>query len=250
MLGNQTLPCPTQAGESTCSVPANELTATEPSLPPTTTMSSSSTPLLASAAPSFFSNLSHSTSGSSTLITTRFIPYIPPGDPHAGAPTIKVTAKEPPKHARDPDALPKRKSQDPLTRRNTKKRRVSPPQEAQTRASSAVSSPAPSGSSSYASPAPTHLSAIRLGRFTRDTRHASSASSARSSVGPPPGPPRKCWVDEDGKPGSGFLSSEAVVRGLMKGYKACEFSCLRIGLHVRSARGHPLSFHRHYHKLR
>jgi H3 lysine-79-specific histone-lysine N-methyltransferase len=33
--------------------------------------------------------------------------------------------------------------------------------------------------------------------------------------------PRKCWIDEDGKPGPGFISSEHVVKGLMRTYKQC-----------------------------
>lgn len=35
---------------------------------------------------------------------------------------------------------------------------------------------------------------------------------------------RECWISEDGTPGPGCLGCEAVVCGLMKGYKACTLS--------------------------
>ncbi|RPD59337.1 DOT1-domain-containing protein [Lentinus tigrinus ALCF2SS1-7] len=187
-------------------------------------MSSSSTPFASSTDHSFFSNPLSSTSSSSTVVTTRLIPVTRPPDPRAGAPTIKVTAHGPPAPttSRDADASTKRKCDEPLARNAVKKRRVSPLQDAgnvpqsQSRASSlsAAPSPGPSGSSRQSSLAPTYLSADR-------PSSPSTRATSVASVGPPTsGPPKECWIEEDGKPGPGFLSSEVVVQRLMKGYKA------------------------------
>ncbi|KAI1785576.1 DOT1-domain-containing protein [Ganoderma leucocontextum] len=172
---------------------------------PTTTMSSSS----------FFSTLKFSSSGSSTLVTARVTAVPGPHDPRAGAPTIKVTAQEvfSSTPSRDLDAFSKRKSTDNLARKAAKKRRVSPPQDAPTepRTRASRTSPIASGSSRYSSRASSLLSAESAS--TPSTRATSVASV------PPAPPPRECWIDENGKPGDGFLSSEVVVRNLMKGYK-------------------------------
>lgn len=133
---------------------------------------------------------------------------------------IKVTAQEVFSSApsRDLDALSKRKSTDNLVRKVAKKRRVSPPQDAlaepRTRASRA--SPIASGSSRYSSRASSLLS----------VESASAPSTRATSVAsvPPTPPLRECWIDEHGSPGDDFLSSEVVVRRLMKGYKSCEYS--------------------------
>ena len=82
------------------------------------------------------------------------------------------------------------------------------------------------------------------------SRASSATSSARSSVPPTessvaPGPSRslspltsaserstpektlpvarRCWSEEDGRPGHGFTSSEDVVRRVIKNYVACKF---------------------------
>lgn len=185
-------------------------------------MSSSSTPFASSTDLAFFSSSTSSTSGSSTYVTTRWIPVTFDHPSRAGAPTIKVTAQEAPRpippRPRKADAVHKRKSEDALTRPYSKRRRVSPSHDTrsapETRASSAVPSP---GSRRQTSLARSYLSPSYS-----STRATSSTPSTRSSVGPLPGPPRECWIDEDGKPGPGFLSSEAVVQKLMKGYKACK----------------------------
>ncbi|EIW65294.1 DOT1-domain-containing protein [Trametes versicolor FP-101664 SS1] len=70
-----------------------------------------------------------------------------------------------------------------------------------------------SSSSRQTSAAPSPLANEMLS--TPSTRATSVASPA-----PPPNAARDCWIDGDGKPGPGFLSSESVVQSLMKGYKA------------------------------
>ncbi len=181
-------------------------------------MSSSSTSLAASTDHSFFSTLKFSSSGSSTLVTTRVVAVPGPQDPRAGAPTIKVTAQEvlSSTPSRDLDALNKRKSTDGFARNTAKKRRVSPPQDEPTdpRTRASRTSPIASGSSRYSSRASSLLSVDSAS--TPSTRATSVASV------PPVPPPRECWIDEKGDPGDGFLSSEAVVRNLMRGYKRCE----------------------------
>ena len=199
------------------------------SLPPTTTttMGSSFAP---SADHAFFSTLDFS-SGSSTVVATRVVP-VPalPQDPHASASaaTIMVTAQDPsspPSPQRESDALPKRKSTDTLARKVAKRRRVSPPTEPPSRASSRALA-----SSRQTSRASSLLSAE--GSSAPSTRATSVASAV-------PPPPRECWIDANGHPGPGFLSSEVVVRDLMKGYKSCESlgshrcgfcSCVLLGL--------------------
>ncbi|PIL29975.1 hypothetical protein GSI_07886 [Ganoderma sinense ZZ0214-1] len=180
----------------------------------TTTMSSSSTSLAASPGHSFFSTLKFSSSGSSTLVTARVRAVPEHQDLRSGAPTIKVTVQEVPSStpSRDLDALSKRKSTNNLPRKVTKKRRVSPPQDAPTEARTRASrTPIASGSSRYSSRASSLLSVDSAS--TPSTRATSVASV-------PPAPPlRECWIDEKGEPADDFLSSEVVVRSLMKGYK-------------------------------
>lgn len=190
----------------------------------TMTMSSSSLPIAASTDHSFFSHSKASTSGSSLVVTTRVVAVPCPLDLRPGAPTIKVTAHDasPAPASRDLDVSSKRKSEDALVRKHAKKRRVSPPQEAprvrRTRAAArAASSPTPSGSSRGNSLAPSYTSPER-------GSSPSTRATSVSSVGHPPQPPRECWIDASGKPGPGFVSSEDVVRDLMKRYTRCESS--------------------------
>ncbi|KAI0770956.1 S-adenosyl-L-methionine-dependent methyltransferase [Trametes elegans] len=170
-------------------------------------MSSSSTPVASSSDRSFFSKSKYHTPGSSTVVTTRVVPVLRSPDSRAPAPALKVTAQP------RPSTKPGRKA-DPFKRRNAdadeytpnKKRRVTPEisrgvpaRELRTHASSLTASPAANELVS-----------------TPSTR----ATSVASTPPPPPPPPRECWIDEKGDPGLGFLSSEEVVRDLMKGYVA------------------------------
>ncbi|KAI0820629.1 DOT1-domain-containing protein [Trametes gibbosa] len=82
-----------------------------------------------------------------------------------------------------------------------------------TRPFSVASSFTPSSSSRQTSVAPSPLANELMS--SPSTRATSVVSAAAPSI-----PARECWIDADGKPGAGFLSSESIVRDLMKGYKA------------------------------
>ncbi|KAI0638789.1 hypothetical protein C8Q77DRAFT_6887 [Trametes polyzona] len=188
-------------------------------------MSSSSTPIASSSDLSFFSKSKYSAAGSSTVVTTRVVAVPRPPGP---TPAIKLTARPTPssssKASREAD-LAKRKSEEALVHAGHKRRRVSPevsaradargqeapPHLPRTRASSRISS-----SSRQTSVAPSPLSNEL---FSAPSTRATSVASAT----PPSVPARECWIDGHGKPGPGFLSSESIVRDLMKGYKACEY---------------------------
>ena len=170
--------------------------------------------------PFFAKHYGHS-SGPSVVVTTRLVAYTP--DPRANAPAIRLTAPFPPS-TRDTDAFMKRKREDPPAGVVVKRRRVSPaphkPHTAQPLAAKhTAASPSPSSSSSsrYTSVAPSSLSP-EPGPSSPSTRATSVAS-----MGPSQHEGRKCWIDADGKPGPGFVSSELVVQRLMKRYKRCEY---------------------------
>ncbi|KAI0353181.1 DOT1-domain-containing protein [Trametes cingulata] len=155
-------------------------------------MSSSSTSFAPSSDHSFFTKPRYSVSGSSTVVTTRLVPAAHYPDPRAGAPAIKVTAQPTPSSSnpsRDADVV-KRKRVEALVHSSHKRRRV--------RQTSVA--PSPLSNELLSSP--------------------STRATSVASVAPPSIAARECWIDDDGKPGTGFLSSESVVRDLMKGYKA------------------------------
>ncbi|KAI9068146.1 DOT1-domain-containing protein [Trametes sanguinea] len=185
---------------------------------------SSSTPVASSSDHSFFSKSKYPSAGSSTVVTTRVVAV-----PRAvtGAPAVKVTAQSASsssssKTSRVADAA-KRKREDALSRVVHKKRRVSPdvstngadakPSQSRTRSVSAATSTRSSASSRQPSAAPSPL--------TRELRGSPStrATSVASSTAPPIAA-RECWIDADGNPGGDFVSSEVVVKDLMKTYKA------------------------------
>ncbi|OSD05613.1 DOT1-domain-containing protein [Trametes coccinea BRFM310] len=184
---------------------------------------SSSTPVASSSDHSFFSKPKYpSAAGSSTVVTTRVVAVPRAG---TGAPAIKVTAQSAAsssKPSRGTEAA-KRKSDDSLSRVVHKKRRVSPdistsnadtkPSQLRTRSPRAATSTRSSASSRQASAAPSPLAhELRGSPSTQATSVASSTA--------PPIAARECWIDEDGNPGRDFVSSEAVVKDLMKTYKA------------------------------
>ncbi|KAI8983191.1 S-adenosyl-L-methionine-dependent methyltransferase [Trametes punicea] len=190
-------------------------------------MSSSSAPLASSSDLSFFSKPKYAAAGSSTVVTTRVVavPRFP--DPRARAPAIKVTAQPTPfssKSTRETvDA--KRKREEALLQFNHKKRRlssgISKSEEARTpqprtRAPSVAASTSSSASSRQPSIAPSPVSNTQTSSASAPSTRATSVASSAA----PPVAARDCWIDEDGRPGPGFLSSEIVVKDLMKAYKA------------------------------
>ncbi|KAI0656838.1 S-adenosyl-L-methionine-dependent methyltransferase [Cubamyces menziesii] len=188
-------------------------------------MASSSTSLASSTDRSFFSKPKFSSAGTSTVVTTRVVAVPRSSDPRTSAPTIKVTAQPTPSSSKPPrqsDAT-KRKNEDVLPHTANKKRRVSPEapgpsttkdRQPRTRSSSAIASSKSSASSRQTSVALSPLSNEITA--SPSTRASSVASSSALSIAA-----RECWIGEDGRPGPGFISSEAVVKNLMmKGYKA------------------------------
>lgn len=213
-----------------------------------TTMSSSTTPFASSSDHSFFSKSKYSAVGSSTVVTTRVVAVPRPPNPRAGAPAIKVTAQSPSsaKPFRETDVA-KRKSEEDLLHAVHKKRRVTPemsnnractnamePQH-RTRPSSVASSSTPSTSSRQTSAAPSPLANEVMS--SPSTRATSVVSAATPSI-----PARECWIVADGRPGTGFLSSESVVQDLMKGYKACEYALYTTPPSRRDAQSVPCAF--------
>ncbi|KAI0668731.1 S-adenosyl-L-methionine-dependent methyltransferase [Trametes maxima] len=186
-------------------------------------MNSSSLPIASSSDHSFFSKSKYTSPASSTVVTTRLVAIPRAAPPRAGAPVIKVTAQpsaSPSKPPRDLEVF-KRKSEEVLQRASAKKRRVTPEV---TKLGGARDSPPPrkrslraasksSASSRQTSIAPSPLCNELLS--SPSTRATSVASPAPPSI-----PARECWITQEGYPGPGFLSSELVVQGLMKGYKA------------------------------
>ena len=135
-----------------------------------------------------------------------------------------ASAPPPPPSA---DVKGKRKSPERETPRAAKKQRVATPSLEHTAGAEAQAlAPRPSRSSSA-----TPSESLRGTPSSR--RHSSSRSPMPSSSRAPSRSrspyafptrtplPRECWTEEDGTPGPSCLTSEDVVRDLMKTYKAC-----------------------------
>jgi [histone H3]-lysine79 N-trimethyltransferase len=83
-------------------------------------------------------------------------------------------------------------------------------------ASSATQKPRGRSSSARASTPSTRLSSPEPIYRSSRSRSTSVFPSTPKKIN------RRCWIEEDGNPGAGFISSELVVKGLMRGYKQCE----------------------------
>ncbi|KAH9949527.1 histone methylation protein DOT1-domain-containing protein [Amylocystis lapponica] len=153
------------------------------------------------------------------LVTTRLVTL---HHPSGGA--LKVTARSATPGSSSstpaPDPLPKRKAADlDVLLRNPKRQRLSSPaasarsrSEAASRASSSTPSSRPLG--------PTRPISLTRRSFATHEEPGDRSRSGSAVPTPAPSLPRECWTEEDGRPGPGFLSSESVVRDLMKTYKA------------------------------
>lgn len=186
-----------------------------------------STIMLAASAP-ITSDLISSTSSMAAGcgVTTRVVTVHRPLKPLTGA--LKITAR--PATPIDPPSSPastssKRPAEtiDSLATRPAKKQRLQSASSKSATRSPSVSSDH-SRASSYTPSRHSSLATTQL-YTTRSTSRATSACSGSRSASVLPSaeplPPRECWITEDGRPGPGLLSSECVVRDLMRSYKAC-----------------------------
>ncbi|EMD41366.1 hypothetical protein CERSUDRAFT_146284 [Gelatoporia subvermispora B] len=176
---------------------------------------------------SFFSKSKSPNVGASSAspitVTTRVVAVQRPPNPASGA--LKVTARSATPVAKSetpPPTLGKKRRADVEERDllAVKKPRLG---SAPSRSQSEARSRAPSVAPPLEAPPPTTASASRSSRRSSPLNAEAESSRSRSaSVFPIPEPPapRKCWTEQDGQPGPGFLSSEVIVQRLIKSYKA------------------------------
>ena len=127
------------------------------------------------------------------------------------------------------DVKGKRKSPERETPRAAKKQRVATPSlEDCTPAGAEAQALAPRPSRSSSATPSESLRGTPSSRHHSPSRPSMPSSSRAPSRSRSPSafptktpPPRECWTEEDGTPGPSCLTSEDVVRGLMKTYKAC-----------------------------
>ncbi|KAI0962913.1 hypothetical protein AcW1_000145 [Taiwanofungus camphoratus] len=173
--------------------------------------------------PSFFSKSKSSKPGASNTspvtVTTRVVTVQRAPDPR---PDVTARSATPASSSSTPGLEPAKKrklAQSEARSTNAKRQRVSssnasPANEAlaKSRGSSSTPSSRSSGSSRQDS----------LSRSPMPLKRSLESRSRSTSVFdvPEASEPRECWIEEDGRPGPGFLTSEVVVRDLMKTYKA------------------------------
>ena len=174
----------------------------------------------------FFSSSSAPASSSApSAVTTRVVTVQRTPKPLTHA--LKLTARpatpvDPPSSPSSGSSRKRRAASGGAASRASKKRRISPSGTDSDDDCEARSPSVSSDRSRASSATPSRYSS--LSSRTLQLTRSSSSRSRSTSVLPhaatesDPMPPREVWITENGRPGPGFLSSESVVKELMRTY--------------------------------